>query len=85
MTEIEQVLSADYDFGDEPLDISKIDGLEAAIKRVAETKDKELVRCEDRVPNYEVYWNDKTNTVRVAAVCLEVSYEVPQEYIEDND
>ena len=41
-----------------------------------ETKEKELVRCEDRVCDYDVYWNSKTNAVRIAAVAMGASYEV---------
>jgi len=85
MTEIENVLRADYDFSDDPLEIDDIDGLDEAIERVAETKERELVRCESRVADYDVYWNTKTNTVRVGAVCIEASYEVPQDYIESDD
>ena len=75
----EQVLTASFDWTDEPVDPSEIPGLMDAIERVAETKEKELVRCEDRVSDYDVYWNDKTNTVRFAAVVPGASYEVPED------
>lgn len=81
MTKAKQVLTADYDFSDEPLDITEIDGLESAIREVAQTKEKQLVRCDDRVSDYDVYWNSTTDTVRVGAVVLAASYEVPQEHI----
>ncbi|WLW38140.1 hypothetical protein [Halorubrum tailed virus BLv36] len=72
----EHVLSASYEWGEEPLNINKIDGLQEAVERVRETKEKELVRCEDRVCDYDVYWNRKTNAVRIAAVAMGASYEV---------
>lgn len=84
MTEAEQVLTADYDWTDEPIDIESIDGLPEAIEQVAEERDENvLVRCEDRVADYDVYWNSKTETVRFAAVVVGASYEVPEEYIDD--
>lgn len=83
MTEATQVLTADFDFTEEPLETDDIDGLNEAIQRVAETHDKELVRCDDRVPDYDVYWNEKTDTVRVAAVVIGASYEVPKEVLTD--
>jgi len=85
MTQAEQVLTADFDFTDEPLQIDEIAGLPEAVQEVAETKDKKLVRCDDRVSDYDVYWNPKTETVRVAAVVPGASYEVPKEALEDND
>jgi len=73
----EQVLSAEYEMSDEPLPVDEIDGLPAAVNRVADAEEgRELVRCEDRVVDYDVYWNSKTNTVRIAAKALLVSYEV---------
>jgi len=78
MPTAENVLQADYEFTDEPLETDDIAGLNEAISRVRETKERELVRCEERVPDYDVYWNEKTNAVRVAAVVLKVSYEVPE-------
>lgn len=80
--EIENVLRAEYEFSDEPLDLSGIDGIYAAIREVAETQEAAIVECEDRIPDYKVYWNSKTDTVRVGAYALCASYEVPQEYTE---
>lgn len=78
----EKVLGADYDFTDEPLEISSVDGLRDAIDRVAIGHGDEFVRCEDRVADYKVYWNSKTDSVRVAAVCMQASYEVPMDELE---
>jgi len=75
----EQVLTAQYDVSDEPLQIDRIDGLREAVNRVQETHERELVRCEDRVMNYDVYYNTKTESVRIAAVATLASYEVTQE------
>jgi len=73
----EQVLSAEYEMSDEPLAVDEIDGLRAAVNRVADAEEgRELVRCEDRVTDYDVYWNSKTDTVRIAAVAMLASYEV---------
>lgn len=79
----EQVLKTDVTFSDEPIDTDEIPGLNDAIERVAETKEKELVRCDDRLSDYDVYWNDKTDTVRFAAVIPGASYEAPQDAIGD--
>jgi len=79
MTKAKQVLTASYEWDDEPLETDSIDGLNDAIDRVREYKDKELVRCEDRVADYDVYWNEKTDSVRVAAVAIGASYEVIDE------
>jgi hypothetical protein len=81
MTQAEKVLGVECEFSDEPLEIEEIDGLPEAIKEVAESEDKQLVRCEDRVSDYDVYWNEKTGTVRVAAVVPGASYEVPEDYV----
>ena len=70
------VLSAEYEFSEEPIETDEIDGLNEAIERVRNTKDKELVRCEDRITDYDVYWNDTTESVRVGAVVMAASYEV---------
>ena len=78
--EIENVLRAEYEFSHAPLDLSEIDGIYEAIVEVAETEDAAIVECEDRVPDYKVYWNSKTGTVRVGAYALCASYEVPKEY-----
>jgi len=75
--EIENVLRAEYEFTDEPLDLTAVDGLKSAIQEVAETKENVIVAAEDRVPDYRVYWNEQTNTVRVGALALCASYEVP--------
>ena len=81
MTECEQVLTASYDMSDEPMELSEVDGLKEAVDRIAEQQSgKELVRCPDRIMDYDVYWNDKTETVRFAAVAMNASYEVPEEY-----
>ena len=80
--EIENVLRAEYEFSDEPLDLAGVDGIYEAIHDVAETKEGVIVECEDRVPDYKVYWNSSTGTVRVGAFALCASYEVPKEYIE---
>jgi len=75
----EQVLTAQYEVSDEPLQIDRIDGLREAVNRVQETHERELVRCEDRVMNYDVYYNTKTESVRIGAVAMLASYEVTQE------
>jgi len=78
--EAEQVLTADYDTTDAPLQINDIPGLRDAVERVADAEGgRELVRCEDRVMNYDVYWNSKTGTVRIGAVAMLASYEVNAE------
>jgi len=80
--EAENVLRAEYEFNDEPLDLTEIDGIHAAIKEVAETQNSVIVECEDKIPDYKVYWNSKTDTVRIGAIPVCASYEVPQEYTE---
>lgn len=77
MVEAKQVLTAEFEFSDDPIETDEIDGLNDAIERVRETKEKEIVRCDGRVADYDVYWNEKTDAVRVAAVVLGASYEVP--------
>jgi hypothetical protein len=77
--EIENVLRAEYQFSGEPLDLTDIDGIYEAIREVAETQENVIVECEDRVPDYRVYWNSSTGTVRVGAFALCASYEVPKE------
>jgi len=62
-TEAENKLRAEYEFSDEPLDLTGIEGVYDAIDEVAETKEPVIVECEDRVPDYKVYWNTKTDTV----------------------
>jgi len=81
MTEARQVLKADYTFSDSGLDVEEIPGLPEAIKQTANDKETRIVRCEDRVCNYDVYWNSTTGTVRFAAIPPAVTYEVPKEYI----
>lgn len=78
MVEARQVLTAEYTFSDEPLEISAIDGLQEAIDRIAEAREgAEFVMCDDRVSDYKVYWNSKTKTVRIGAAPICASYEVP--------
>lgn len=72
----EQVLTADYDWTDEPLNVDNIDGLREAVEQVRETKEKVFVQCDDRVTDYGVYWNEKTDAVRIAAQPVCASYEV---------
>ena len=84
MPEAEQVLRAEIQFTDEPINTDDIDGLNDAIQEVAETHEKQLVRT-DGVQDYDVYWNPKTETVRVAAVVMGASYEVPSKFLEDTE
>jgi len=72
----EQVLTAEYDLTDRDLNVDNIDGLREAVNRVHESKERELVRCENRVGNYDVYWNSKTDAVRIGATFRLASYEV---------
>ena len=54
---------------DEPLVIDDIDGLREAIEQVQDAEDgSAFVQCDDRVMDYKAYWNDKTESVRIAAV-----------------
>ena len=77
MTDAEQVLTAEYEMTDSPLAVDDIDGLQAAVERIAEAGEgRELVRCEDRVMDYDVYWNRPTETVRIAAKAALACYEV---------
>ena len=77
--EAEQVLTASYDMTDEPLNLDDIGGLRGAVERILEAGEgRELVRCEDRVMDYDVYWNDNTETVRIGAVAVLASYEVDE-------
>jgi hypothetical protein len=80
--EIENVLRVEYEFSDEPLDLSAIDGIYAAIREVAETQEAVIVECEDLAADYKVYWNSNTGTVRVGAIALCASYKVPKSYID---
>jgi len=79
-TEAENKLRAEYEFSDDPLTLEGIGGIYDAIREVAKTKDSALVECEDRVPDYKVYWNSKTDTVRIGAYVIGASYEVPAEF-----
>lgn len=73
----EQVLTADYEMSDESLVVDNINGLRAAVERIQEAQEgDELVRCPDRVMDYKVYWNEKTETVRIGAVAMLASYEI---------
>jgi len=77
MSDATQVLTAEYDMTDEPLPVDDIDGLRAAVDRIAEAREgRELVRCEERVMDYEVYWNEKTDTIRIGAKAMLASYEI---------
>lgn len=78
--ECEQKLTASYDWNDSPLNTGDIEGLDEAIEQVDENHDERvLVRCEDRVADYDVYWNSKTDTVRIAALVTGATYEAPDE------
>ena len=72
----EQVMTAEYSFSDEDLPVSDIDGLSDTVQSVREDKIKRFHRCEDRLCNYDVYWNEKTDSVRIAAVVPAATYEV---------
>jgi len=76
MSEIPNVLTASYEFSDEPLDVTEIDGLEAAIEQVQQTKKDRFVEAPKKIPDYKVYWNEKTDSVRVGAIVIGASYEV---------
>lgn len=78
--EAKNVLRADYEFSDDPLDLTAIDGIHDAISEVADTHGEVFVEAPDRIPSYKVYWNDKTDTVRIGAMPICASYEVPKEY-----
>lgn len=77
-----QVLTASYDFDDNPVDITERDGLAEAIREVAETKEDVWVSQPDSVVDYKVYWNSQTDTVRFAAMVAGASYEVSPEFLE---
>lgn len=79
MTEAEKVLTASYEMTAEPIETDEIDGLNDAIEEVARTHQSRLVRCDDRVVDYDVYWNSTTETIRIAALAATASYEVPSE------
>ena len=81
----EQKLTVSFDWSDEPLNVDEIDGLRDAVERVRKTHEKELVRCDDRVPDYDVYWNDKTDAVRIAALVPGCSWEVTDDTSLDTD
>ena len=82
-TEAKNVLRAEYEFSDDPLELDAIDGIYAAIEEVAQTKEAAIVECEERVPDYKVYWNSKTDTVRIGAIPVCASYEVPKDYVSE--
>ena len=75
----EQVLTADYTMSDEPLVVDDIGGLREVVERVRNAeRGNELLRCEDRTMDYRVYWNKKTETVRIGAVAMLASYEIDE-------
>jgi len=78
----ENVLRADYDFTDEPLETSEIDGLDEAIEHVDQSGESVIVECDDRVSDYKVYWNENTDSVRIGALVIKASYEVGGEQLE---
>lgn len=82
MTEARNVLTASYEFTDEPVEIEEKDGLAEAIQHVSENKDDpQYVEQPDSVYDYKVYWNPKTDTVRFAAMAPGASYEVPDVFL----
>jgi len=83
MTEARNVLTASYDFSDEPVEIEDKDGLAEAIEHVAENKDNpQYVEQPGMVVDYKVYWNGKTNSVRFAAMVAGASYDVPDGFVQ---
>lgn len=81
MTEAQNVLRAEVEFSDEPMEIESVDGLAEAIESVAESQNGPVfVECEDRFADYKVYWNSKTETVRFGAVVSGAVYEVPDSF-----
>jgi hypothetical protein len=82
MTKAENKLTASYNFNGDPVEIEEKEGLTEAIKEVQETKERLYVPQEDRVVDYEVYWNEKTDAVRFAALVAGATYEVPDEFFE---
>jgi len=72
----EKVLDVDHTFSDEPLEMSKIDGLEDAVRGCYEDGEDRIVRdSEKRFRAYMVYWNAGTETVRVAIAPACATYE----------
>lgn len=79
MTEAQQCLTASYTFGDEPLVIEDTPGLKDAVETVNADHSEEIyVRQDDGVIDYKVYWNSSTETVRIAALVVGATYEVPE-------
>lgn len=78
MTKAEQVLTAEYDVADDPINIDEIEGLASAIEAVRnDAEGHQWVDPEGRVGCYRVYWNDATDDVRVGFFAMLVSYEPP--------
>jgi len=82
MTKAENKLTASYTFDDDPVEIEEKEGLTEAIKEVQETKEHLYVPQDDSVVDYKVYWNEKTDAVRFAALVAGAAYEVPDEFFE---
>jgi hypothetical protein len=76
------VLTATYEFNDDPLTVTEIDGLLEAVREVAEAEGGERIVEADRVPDYKVYWNSKTETVRIGALVMGASWEVTEEELD---
>jgi len=75
----EQVLTAKFDVSDEPIKPAEVEGLEEAIGNVKDTHEGEFVRCENRIGDYYVRWNEPTETVRCDFVLPRATYEVADE------
>jgi len=72
-----QVLTVDYEMSDGPLVIDDIDGLREAVEEVQNAESgSAFVECDDRAMDYKVYWNEKTESVRIGAVAMLASYEI---------
>lgn len=80
--EARNVLTATYEFNDEPLTVTEIDGLRAAVQEIAAAEEGETIVEADRVPDYKVYWNSKTETVRIGALVMGASWEVTEEELD---
>lgn len=86
MAEAEQVLTADYDVTDDPIDIDEIDGLAHAIEAVRnDGEGYRWVDPPDRVGYYRVYWNGATDDVRIGFFAMLASYEPPEDVDGDSD
>lgn len=80
MTEAHQVLTAEYDVTDDPINIDEINGLTSAIEAVREAGEgHRWVDPEDRVGCYRVYWNEATDDVRIGFFAMLASYEPPED------